>query len=416
MADRRVVLTGLGTANPLSHSVTGFWDALMAGRSGIAPITRLDTTDFRSKIGGEVKGWESVEPDIVDPREWKRMDLFAQFAVHSGIEAVKDAALDFDKEDRSRCAVIVGSGIGGLLEIEQQHEKLLEKGPGRVSPFVVPKMMINAAPGNIAIVYGLTGANFSIVTACASAAHSIGEAFQLLRRGEADIVIAGGSEASVTRIGVAGFCALKGLSTRNDEPQRASRPWDRDRDGFLLAEGAGALVLEDLDHARQRGADIYAELVGYGASCDGHHITAPDPDGKGAIMAMRRCLDDGGVAPKDVDYINAHGTSTILGDIAETRAIKGVFGADANAVAVSSTKSATGHMLGASGGVEAIVCALAIRHNTLPATLNLENPDAECDLDYVPLTPREQPVHVVMSNSFGFGGHNASLLFRRFED
>ena len=416
MADRRVVMTGVGTANPLGMSVPEFWDALIAGQSGIRPIARLDTSDFPSKIGGEVLPLDDVQPEVVDPREWKRMDRFTQLAVHSAIEAVNDAGLDFEKEDRARCAAIVGSGIGGLLEIEQQHEKLLSKGPSRVSPFVVPKMMINAAPGNIAILYGLQGTNFSIVTACASAAHSIGEAFRVLQRGDADIVITGGSEASVTKIGLAGFCALRGLSTRNDDPEHASRPWDRDRDGFLLSEGAGILILEELEHARKRGADIYAELVGYGASCDGGHITAPDPEGKGAAMAMKQCVDDAGVALDAIPYINAHGTSTELGDIAETRAIKRCFGDHATGgLAVSSTKSSTGHLLGASGGVELIVCGLAIRNGILPATLNLENPGEGCDLDYVPLQPREQKIDLALSNSFGFGGHNGCLLLKRFD-
>ena len=415
MAERRVVLTGLGTANPLANSVPEFWDALMNCRSGIAPITRVETTDFPSKIGGEVKNWGGDPPEPVDAREWKRMDLFAQYAVHSAVEAVIDSGLDFENEDRSRCAVIVGSGIGGLLEIEQQHEKLIMKGPGRVSPFVVPKMMINAAPGNIAILYNLTGTNFSIVTACASAAHSIGEAYHIIRRDDADMVITGGSEAGVTKVGLAGFCALKGLSTRNDEPTRASRPWDRDRDGFLLAEGAGIVVMEELEHARRRGAEIYAELIGYGASCDGHHITAPDPGGSGAVLAMERCLAHAGVNPEDIDYINAHGTSTQLGDIAETRAIKALFGAYAKkGLAVSSIKSAIGHLLGASGGVELITCALAIKNGVLPATLNLDNPDEECDLDYVPLQPREKTIRLALSNSFGFGGHNGCLLLSEF--
>ena len=416
MADRRVVVTGTGTVNSLAHSVPEFWDAIMHCRSGIAPITRLDITDFPSKIGGEVKDWDAAQPEIVDTREWRRMDLFTQYAVHSAIEAVNDSGLDFTQEDRQRCAVVVGSGIGGLLEIEQQHERLLTKGPSRVSPFVVPKMMINAAPGNIAILYGLEGTNFSIVTACASAAHSMGEAYRILLRGEADVMITGGSEASVTKIGMAGFCALKGLSTRNDDPEHASRPWDRDRDGFLLAEGAGILVLEDLEHAKKRGAIIHAELIGFGGSCDGYHITAPEPTGKGAALAMERCLADAGINTTDVDYVNAHGTSTQLGDIAETRAIKRVFGDYCQSgLAVSSTKSATGHLLGASGGVEMIACAMAIKDGVLPPTLNLENPDDECDLDYVPLQPREKKIEIALSNSFGFGGHNGCLLLRRFD-
>ena len=344
------------------------------------------------------------------------MDPYAKFAVASAIEAVADSGLDFTTEDVDRCGVIVGSGIGGLQELEEQHKRMLDKGPSRISPFTVPKLMANAAAGNIAIIWGLRGTNFAVVTACASAANSIGEAFRTLLRDEADVVVTGGSEAAVTPIGLASFCSLKGLSTRNDEPDRASRPFDRDRDGFLLSEGAGVVVLEELGHAMARDANIYAELIGYGASCDAYHITAPDPKGDGAAMAIQRCLSDGATSPEDVDYINAHGTSTQLGDIAETRAVQRIFGAHArNGLMISSTKSSTGHLLGASGGVELIATSLALKEGVIPATLNLENPDEECALDCVPKTPREAEIKAAMSNSFGFGGHNACLLLRKFE-
>ena len=415
MAGRRVVVTGLGTVNPMGHSVPEFWNALLAGRSGIAPIVRFDTEGFPSRIGGEVKNWETVEHPLVDPKEAKRMDRFAQLAVASAIEAVLDSGLDFAQEDLRRCGVIVGSGIGGLQELEDQHNRMLTKGVSRVSPFTVPKLMGNAASANIAIVWGLRGLNYCVVTACASAAHSIGQAFHAIRVGEAEVIISGGSEAALTPIGLASFCALKGLSTRNDDPEHASRPWDRGRDGFLLAEGAGVLVLEELEHAKARGARIYCELTGYGKSCDGYHITAPDPAGTGAVQAMQDTFADAGIAPDEIDYVNAHGTSTNLGDVAEVRAMKKAFGGHARKMMISSTKSATGHLLGASGGVELIVCALAMKHSIVPATLNLDDPDDECDLDFVPKTPRQAPLKTVLSNSFGFGGHNACLIIRRLE-
>ena len=416
MAKRRVVLTGLGAVTPLGASVEKFWAELLAGHSGIRRIARFDPTPFPSQIGGEVQDWDAVPSPMVDPRESRRMDRFAQFAVGASIEAVADSGLDFAKEDLERCAVIYGTGIGGLQELEDQHLRMIEKGPSRVSPFTVPKLMGNAAAGNISILWGLRGPNHAVVTACASAANSIGEAMRLLERGEADLVISGGSEAALTRIGLASFCALKGLSTRNDDPTHASRPWDKDRDGFLLSEGAGSLVVEDLEHALKRGARIYAELIGYGASGDGYHITAPDPAGRGAIQAMKRALADAAINPEQVDYVNAHGTSTELGDMAECRALKVVFGDYArHGLMVSSTKSSTGHLLGASGAVEAIVSAKVITDGVVPPTLNLENPDADCDLDFVPKTPRQHKVNIVLSNSFGFGGHNACLVLKRFE-
>ena len=416
MGQLRVVLTGLGTVNPLGRNVGEFWTALLAGQSGIRRIARFDPAPFTSQIGGEVQNWERVPSDLVDPRESKRMDRFAQFAVGAAIEAVDDSGLDFAVEDVNRCGVIVGTGIGGLQELEDQHIRMLDRGPGRVSPFTVPKLMGNAACGNISILWGLRGPTHAIVTACASAGNSIGESMRVIQRGEVDVMITGGSEAALTRIGLASFCSLKGLSTRNDDPEHASRPWDKERDGFLLSEGAGCLITEELEHAKKRGAKIYAELIGYGASGDGYHITAPDPEGRGAILAMQRALKDGQVAPEQVDYINAHGTSTLLGDVAECKAIKQVFGDYAtNGLMVSSTKGSTGHLLGASGGAELIASALAIKDGVIPATMNLEEPDEGLDLDFVPKTPRQEKVNVVLSNSFGFGGHNACLLIRRFE-
>jgi len=416
MADRRVVLTGLGTVNPLAHSVKRFWEDLLAGKSGIRRIARFDPSPFASQIGGEVQDWLSVPSELLDPRESKRMDRFAQFAVASSIEAVSDSGLDFEKEDRTRCAVIIGTGIGGLQELEDQHKRLLAKGPKKVSPFTVPKLMGNAAAGNVSILWGLRGPNYAVVTACASAANAIGETMRVIQRGEADLAITGGAEAALTVIGLASFCALKGLSTRNDDPAHASRPFDKDRDGFLLSEGAGCVVLEELERAKKRGAKIYGELIGYGASADAYHITAPEPEGNGAVLAMQRALADAEAAPDQVDYINAHGTSTQLGDIAEVRAIKRVFGDYATGgLAVSSTKSSTGHLLGASGGVELIASAMAILEGVIPATMNLDHPDEQCDLDFIPNTPREKKVDVIMSNSFGFGGHNASLILKRFE-
>ncbi len=416
MANRRVVLTGLGTINPLARNVAAFWDNLLACKSGITPIERFDTSGFTSKIGGEVKDFSGVTSDLVDPRENKRMDRFSQFAVQAAIEAVADSGLDFSSEDLDRCGVIFGTGIGGLQELQNQHKRMLDKGPGRIGPFTVPKLMGNAAAANISIVWGLRGPNFAVVTACASATNSIGAAYKAIIRDEADVVISGGSEAALTEIGLGSFCALKGLSTRNDDPQHASRPFDADRDGFLLSEGAGAVILEELARAKARKANIYAEMIGCASNSDGYHITAPDPTGDGAVLAMQRCLQDATVAPQDVDYINAHGTSTQLGDLAETRAIKKVFGDYATGgLMVSSTKSSIGHMLGASGGVELIATVLAIVNEVVPPTLNLDNPDDECDLDYVPHTPRKAKINIAMSNSFGFGGHNACVIVRRFE-
>lgn len=416
MAKRRVVITGLGTVNPLAHNVRDFWSALLDGTSGIASITLFPAEAYTSRIGGEVKDWTAPPVDMVPVKDSKRMDRFSQFAVTASAEAVRDSGIDFADENTERCGVVIGSGIGGLLTLESQHERLMAKGPGKVSPFTVPRLMTNAASGHVAILFGLKGANFAIVTACASATHSIGEACRIVQRGEADVMITGGSEAALTKIGLSSFCAIKGLSTRNDDPTHASRPWDKGRDGFLLAEGAGCVILEELQHAKARGARIYGELVGYGASCDAYHITAPDPEGEGACTAMRKCLADAEVVTEDIDYINAHGTSTQLGDIAETIAVKKVFGDYAKAgLLVSSTKSSTGHLLGASGGVELVACVKAMNDGVLPATWNLDEPSEGCDLDYIPNEPREKKVDVILSNSFGFGGHNGCLILKRFE-
>ena len=416
MAKRRVVITGMGTVNPLAHDVETYWQRLLAGASGIRRIARFDPAAFGSQIGGEVVDWEGVRSDHADKREMKRLDRFAQFAIAAAAEAVENCKIDFDAADKDRCGVLIGSGIGGLQTLETQHEKMLDRGPGRVSPFTVPRLMVNAAAANVGILWGLRGPNSAVATACASAGNAIGDAFRLIRRDQADVIISGGSEAALTRIGLASFCALKALSTRNDQPQRASRPFDKDRDGFLLAEGAGVIVLEDLTHALARGAPVLAEVIGYGATCDGGHITAPEPTGKGAADAMRMALADAGIRPGELDYINAHGTSTGLNDISETRAIKSLFGKHCyNGLVISSTKSAVGHLLGASGGVELIAAVKSIQTGWVHPTLNLENPDDECDLDYCPLTKRQVAVHTAISNSFGFGGHNVVLALRKFE-
>ncbi len=416
MTKRRVVITGLGTVNPLAHDVENFWTALLEGRSGIRRIARFDTEGYASRIGGEVVDWAGVPTEYVAKRELKRLDRFAQFAIAAAVEAVENSKIDFDATDKDRCGVLIGSGIGGLETLQIQHRILLDKGPGRLSPFTIPRLMVNAASGNVAILWGLRGPNSAVATACASGGNAIGDAIRLIQRDQTDVMITGGSEAALIEIGLSSFCALRALSTRNDDPLHASRPFDRDRDGFLLAEGAGVIVIEELQHALARGADILAELTGYGTTCDASHITAPDPAGKGAADAMRNALTDADIQPQQVDYINAHGTSTQLNDIMETRAIKEVFGQHAyDGLVVSSTKSATGHLLGASGGVEMIATVKAIQTGWIPPTLNLENPDDECDLDYCPLVKRAKEVNVALSSSFGFGGHNVVLAVRKFQ-
>jgi len=410
MNRRRVVITGLGCITALAESVDALFSALCAGKSGISTIESFDTSVYPVKFGGEVKNFDPTK--YVEYRESKRMDRFTQFAVAATIQAVDDSGIDFSKEDPLRAGVIIGTGIGGIKEIEEQHIRLLKKGPRQVSAFTVPKLMGNAASGNIAIRYGLQGPNICVVSACASASHAIGEAFYNIVSGRSDIMITGGSEAALTPIGLASFCAARSLSTRNDDPPRASRPFDKDRDGFVLSEGAGIVILEEYEHAKKRNAKIYAELLGYAATDDAYHITAPIPDGSGAAQAMRLALIDAGIEPEKVDYINAHGTGTELNDIAESQAIKRVFGEHAYKVAISSTKSHLGHLLGASGAVELIVCARAITDSVIPPTINLENQDPRCDLkmDYVPLQARQAKVNVAISNSFGFGGHNACVV------
>jgi len=408
MADRRVVITGMGVVTALGDTLADLWNSIVAGRSGIKTIEGFDTSAYPVRIGGEISDFNPE--NLLDKREIKRQDRFALFALVSAIHALDDSGLDLNQIDRQRCGVIIGSGIGGLSELEKEHTKLIERGPGRVSPFCVPKLMVNAASANVSIHYNLYGINSAAVTACASAAHAIGMAYRHIKSNEADMIITGGSEAALTRLGLASFCALKSLSQRNDEPAKASRPFDRDRDGFVLSEGAGILVLEDYETARKRGARIYAEMLGYGMTGDGLHLTAPAPDGDGAHQAMRQAIKTAGINNEKIDYINAHGTGTELNDISETAAIKNLFGTRAKKVPISSTKSHLGHLLGASGGVELVITALAMQHSVIPPTINLENPDPQCDLDYTPLEAREAKINYAMSNSFGFGGHNAVLV------
>ncbi len=413
MDRRRVVITGLGCVTALAESVEGLFNALCEGRSGVSAIESFDASLFTVHFGGEIKNFDVTK--YIDKREAKRMDRFSEFAVVGAIQAVRDSGLDFSREDPYRMGVIVGTGIGGIKEIEEQHIRLLNKGPKKVSPFCVPRLMANAGSGNIAIQFGLRGPSFSVSSACASGNHTVGEAFWNIASGRSEVVITGGSEAALTPIGLGSFCAARSLSSRNDDPQAASRPFDRDRDGFILAEGAGILILEEYEHAKERGAKIYAELLGYGATDDGYHITAPLPDGEGAAMAMKLALADAKLNPEDVDYINAHGTSTELNDIAESMAIKTVFGEHAYKMPISSTKSCLGHMLGATAAVELIAAVKTINESIIPPTMNLENQDERCDLkmDYVPLKAREARVNVVLSNSFGFGGHNACVIVGR---
>jgi 3-oxoacyl-[acyl-carrier-protein] synthase II len=408
MSRRRVVITGLGTVNPLAHDVPAYWKALLAGRSGVGPITLLDSSAFKVHFAGEVKDFRPEA--VINSKEVRRMDRFAQFGMFAALEAVRDGGLDFAKEDPYRCGVIIGSGIGGLTELEEQHSIYISKGPSRVGPFVVPKMIANAASGHVSIHFGLMGPNTAVATACASAAHAVGDALRAIQHDQADVMISGGAEAAITHMGLGGFTSARALSLHNDDPQGASRPFDKDRDGFVLGEGAGIVVLEELDHARKRGAHIYAELLGVGSTADAYHITAPHPEGKGASRAMENALRDARVVPQDIDYVNAHGTSTELGDAAETTALKRVFGDHARKLAVSSTKSMLGHLLGASGGVELIACCLSIKQRVVHPTINYHTPDPACDLDYVPNHPREMRVRNAISNSFGFGGHNCTLV------
>lgn len=410
MNKRRVVITGLGCVTPLGNSVDTFFDAICKGKSGIAPITSFDVSQFATRFGGEIKDFDITQ--FIDAREGKRMDRFCQLAIASVVQAVKDCGIDFSKEDTERCGVIYGTGIGGIQEIEQQHIRLLNKGPRFVSPFTVPKLMANAASGTVSMMYGLKGPNFCVVTACASASHSIGEAFYNILNDRSDVMVTGGSEAAVSPVGVGSFCALKALSTKNDTPEIASRPFDIDRDGFVIAEGAAGIILEEYEHAKKRGAKIYAELLGYGATADAYHITAPPPDGAGAIRAIEIALKQAGIPKEKIDYVNAHGTSTQLNDIAETLALKKVFGQHAYKLSISSTKSAIGHSLGASGGIEMVATCKTIEKSIIHPTVNLDNIDPECDpkLDFVPKVGKERKVDYAISNSFGFGGHNACLV------
>lgn len=410
---KRVVVTGLGVISPVGNDIETFWHSLVKGISGIGPITYFDTTGYSTRIAGQVKNFDPAI--FIDKKEARRMDRFSQFAVAAAKMAVEDANLDMNSVVGNRVGVILGSGIGGVATMEEQKQILLEKGPGRISPFFVPMMISNMAAGHISIALGAKGINETVVTACASGTNAVGDAFKVIQRGDADIIFTGGTEAPITPLSVAGFCAMKAMSTRNEEPEKASRPFDKDRDGFVMGEGAGILVLESLEHAQKRGAKIYAELVGYGSTADAYHITAPDPEGEGASGAMEKALQDADLRPEDVTYINAHGTSTDLNDKGETMAIHKVFGDAASKVLISSTKSVTGHLLGAAGAIEAIACALAITHNVIPPTINYDTPDPECDLDYVPNQAREIEVNATMSNSLGFGGHNATIVMKKFK-
>ena len=411
---RRAVVTGLGVVTSLGRAVGEFWDRLVRGDSGVGPITLFDVSGFRVQFGGQVP-WEPEQENISNAKELRRIDRFAQFAIASAIDAVADSGLEFAKEDPYRCGVAIGSGIGGLNEFEAQHERLHTKGIDKVSPFFIPKLLLNTASGHVSTLFGAKGVNIAAATACASAANSIGSALRAIQYGDADVMLTGGSEAALTPMGLAGFQNMRALSFRTDAPQQASRPFDVDRDGFVLAEGAGVVVLEELEHARRRGARIYGELKGYGASGDAGHITQPDEEGAGAARAMTMALRDAGLAPDAVDYINAHGTSTPLGDAAETAAVKQVFGAHAKRLALSSTKSQLGHTLGASGGIELVVCAMSMDRGVIAPTINLDTPDPACDLDYTPKVAREAKIQVAMSNNFGFGGHNASLILARLD-
>jgi 3-oxoacyl-[acyl-carrier-protein] synthase II len=411
LSRRRVVVTGLGIVSPVGNGVPEAWKNILAGQSGITRITRFDAASFSSQIAGEVKGFDAAQH--LSAKEARRFDTFIHYGLAASIEAIEDSGLDFERERREQIGVCIGSGIGGLPLIEDTHNAFLAGGPRKITPFFVPGSIINLISGQLSIMYGLKGPNLAVVTACTTANHSIGEAGRLIEYGDADVMIAGGSESCVSQLGVGGFCAARALSGRNDDPATASRPWDKDRDGFVLGEGAGILVLEELEHAKKRGAKIYCELAGYGMSADAHHITAPCEDGEGAVRCMANALRNAGTNGDQIDYVNAHGTSTPLGDVAETVALKNCFGEHARKLAVSSTKSMTGHLLGAAGGIEAVFTALAIRDQVAPPTINLFNQDPQCDLDYVPNAARSMKITTAISNSFGFGGTNGSLVFRK---
>ena len=417
MADptrKRVVVTGIGVVTPLGQGANTFWGNLLAGQCGIDSISAFDTEGFPCTIAGEVKDFDPT-PAFPSPKEVRRTDRFSQFGIHAGWQALNDSGLDLAKTNRDRVGAMIGSGIGGLITLEDQHNKLLERGPGRLSPFFIPMMILNMASGMFSLYHGLRGPNVATCSACATASHAIGEAWRTLVMGDADVMVAGGTEAAVSPCAVGGFGSMKALSTRNDDPRHASRPFDAGRDGFVMGEGSGVLVLEELEHAKARGARIYCEMAGYGNTADAHHMTSPAPEGEGGARAMRMALSSGGLNPEDISYINAHGTSTPQGDVCETEAIKSVFGDHAGSLAVSSTKGATGHMLGAAGGAEMAVCCKALETDTVPPTINYETPDPDCDLDYVPNEAREMKVNAIANNSFGFGGHNACLVAKKFK-
>lgn len=414
MKKRRVVVTGMGMVSPLGLNVKSSWEALLQGKSGVGYITHFDAKDYPVRIAAEVKGFDPA--NYIEPKEIKKMDRFIHFAIAATEMAIQDSGLKINSQNSERIGIVIGSGMGGLPTIEYYHKILLEKGWKRVSPFFIPMVIINLAAGQISIRYGIKGPNLAVTTACATGNHSIGEAFRMIQYGDADVMITGGAEAVITPMAVAGFSIMRALSTRNDEPEKASRPFDIDRDGFVMGEGSGIIILEELEHALKRGAKIYAELVGYGMSSDAYHITAPAPEGEGGARCMKAAINDAGINPEEIDYINAHGTSTKQGDELETQAIKKVFGEHAYKLCVSSTKSMTGHLLGAAGGVEAIFTILSIYENVVPPTINLDNPDPECDLDYVPYKPKKKEIRYAMTNSFGFGGTNASLLFKKFTE
>jgi 3-oxoacyl-[acyl-carrier-protein] synthase II len=410
---RRVVITGLGVVTPLGNQPDVFWNNIVAGQCGIDRISAFDATPFETQIAGEVKNFDPT-PAFPSPKEVRHTDRFSQFGVFAAHHALLDSGLELDRENCDEIGVIIGSGIGGLATTTKQHKILIDRGPDRLSPFMIPMLISNMASGLFSMFYNLRGPNFSTCSACATANHAIGEAWRAIKMGDAQVMFAGGAEAAVVPIGIGGFCAMKAMSRRNDDPKHSSRPFDRERDGFVMGEGAGVVVLEELERAKKRGAKIYCEIVGYGNTADAYHLTAPSPDGEGAARCMKMALKTGGLNIEDISYINAHGTSTPQGDTCETLAIKIVFGSHAKKVAVSSTKGATGHMLGAAGAVEMSICALAIKHGVVPPTINYQVPDPECDLDYVPNTARELKVNAVINNSFGFGGHNASIAAKKF--
>ena len=413
ISDRRVVVTGMGVVTPLGHELATFWKNLIAGACGIDKISGFDASAFDTRIAGEVRHFDPL-PAFPSPKEIRRTDRYSQFGIYAAWSALKDSGLNLDQENRDEIGVILGSGIGGLATTTEQLNILLSRGPSRVSPFTIPMLIGNMCSGLVSMYFNLRGPNFATCSACATANHAIGEAWRTIKMNDAQIMFAGGSEAAVIPIGIAGFCAMKAMSTRNDDPQHASRPFDLDRDGFVMGEGAGVLVLEELEHAKKRGANIYCEIAGYGNTADAHHLTAPSPGGEGAVRCMKMALNTGGLNLAEVNYINAHGTSTPQGDVCETQAIKTVFGDHARKLVVSSTKGATGHMLGAAGAVEMAACALAIKTGIVPPTINLQTPDPACDLDYVPNVAREMPVNVIVNNSFGFGGHNSTIAARKF--